>query len=129
VLRRRSFFQGHARGRGKDVLWVGTDGAELTDEGWGRGDTHMLGMLLPGEHADERDARGRSIRGDTLLLLVNGGPGDLPVVLPVASEPGRWHVLVDTAEPGTLPEGGRAHAGDGPVELRAHALLLLRHGS
>jgi glycogen operon protein len=129
VLRRRSFFHGHEPGRGQDVVWLGTDGAELGEEGWARGDTHMLGMLLPGEHADERDARGRSIRGDTLLLLLNGGPHELPVALPPVAEPGRWHVLVDTAEPETLPEDGVARSGDGPVALRPHSMMLLRHGA
>ncbi|MHC5211416.1 MAG: glycogen debranching protein GlgX [Planctomycetota bacterium] len=129
VLRRRSFFQGHAPGRGKDVLWLGSDGAELTDETWDRGDTHMLGMLLPGEHADERDAHGRSISGDTLLLLVNGGKDEVPVTLPDVAEAGSWHILVDTAEPGHLPEGGEAWSGPGAILLRAHALMLLRHGS
>jgi glycogen operon protein len=129
VLRRRSYFKGHAPGRGKDVLWLGADGHELTDAGWTRGDTHMLGMLLPGEHADERDARGNPIRAETLLLLVNGGPNELPVTLPAAFAAEHWSVLLDTAQAGPVPEQGRPRADEGPVALRPHALMLLRHGA
>ena len=73
------------------------------------------------------DSPGRSIRADPLLLLLNGGEQELPVTLPVVSDSGRWHVLVDTADADEPPTGRGAPPADEPVLLRAHALMLLQH--
>ena len=83
VLRRRSFFSGMLDGgRQKDVMWVRADGAEMTDEDWSDPENRVLGMLIPGRATDERDERGRRIRGDTVLLLLNGGSRSRKVTLP-----------------------------------------------
>ncbi|NIN50984.1 MAG: hypothetical protein GTN62_12885, partial [Gemmatimonadales bacterium] len=55
----------------KDLFWLRPDGQELTDDDWRDPDNRVLGMLIPGEATDEVDERGRFIKGDTLLLLLN----------------------------------------------------------
>jgi len=129
VLRRNSFFQGRARGElaasgtggtaaEKDVYWVRADGQELSTDDWNRPDAHVLGMLLPGDYADERDEAGRPLPAETLLLLVNGGAEPVELALPPQVAPGGWEILLDTTD-------DRA-AGPAPARLEAHALLLLR---
>ena len=131
VLRRTSFFLGRAKGElealaategadvdalEKDVYWVRADGQELATEDWGRPDAHVLGMLLPGHHADDPGAAGRTAA--TLLLLLNGGAEPVPLTLPAQTGPGRWEILLDTSDD--------AAAGPAPAELVPHSLLLLR---
>ncbi|HEU4628318.1 MAG TPA: hypothetical protein VFS08_01185, partial [Gemmatimonadaceae bacterium] len=128
VLRRRHFFQGSRTCDNgmKEVTWLRADGGEFGQDDWHRGDNHVLGMLINGAATDETDDRGRPVRGDTLLLLLNGGDGDVPFALPEVPEAGGWFVLVNTVE----GEGGDGHAiRQGPVTLAAHSAMLLRHGS
>jgi isoamylase len=124
VLRRRSFFSGRPFAEGlKDVAWVRADGGEMTLADWAEPKNQVLGMLIHGEATDEVDERGRPIRGDTLVLLLNAGARSRTFFLPAMPEPGAWHELVNTARPGTvLIEGGE-------VELVAHSLVLLSYGA
>jgi glycogen operon protein len=122
VLRRRSFFSGTLDGGGrKDVMWIRADGAELTDEDWADPENRVLGMLIPGRATDERDERGRRIRGDTVLLLLNGGNRSRKVTLPRVEGGGIWHEILQTANPGPARAIRRE-----AINLRAHSLVLLR---
>jgi glycogen operon protein len=122
VLRRRSFFSGTLDGGGrKDVMWIRADGAELTDEDWADPENRVLGMLIPGRATDERDERGRRIRGDTVLLLLNGGNRSRKVTLPRIEGGGIWHEILQTANPGPARAIRRE-----AINLRAHSLVLLR---
>jgi glycogen operon protein len=122
VLRRRSFFSGMLDGgRRKDVMWVRADGEEMTDEDWGDPENRILGMLIPGRATDERDERGRRIRGDTVLLLLNGGNRSRKLMLPRLEGGGIWHEILQTTNPGP-PRTIKRDA----LNLRAHSLILLR---
>jgi glycogen operon protein len=124
VLRRRSFFTGrpvHPEGV-KDLMWIRSDGAEMTDRDWNDAHNHVLGMLIDGHATDEVDERGRPIYGDTLLLLLNAESRSRFVQLPKLSAPGAWQELVNTAR----PDGSRAVKAPG-VNLVAHSLILLRY--
>src|SRR5262249_11168287 len=100
----------------KDVTWLRPDGAELADEDWHREGTHALGMLLRGEASDEIDDRGRTVAGETLLLLLNGGPEACTFALPPV---GTWRVLLNTASPSKHQRSAET------CELRRHSLVLL----
>ena len=127
VLRRRHFFRGKdaSSPTGKDVMWVRPDGHEMQQGDWQNPDNHVLGMLLSGEATDEVDDRGRPLKGDTLLLLLNGGEGGCRFALPAVQESGSWSVLLDSAheERTGPPEDGSS------VTVDAHSLVLLRHGT
>jgi glycogen operon protein len=97
VLRRRKFLSGR-RSVSPDVLWLRSDGEEMTDADWANGEGRTLGVLLDGDAILETDARGGRIVGDTLLILLNAGAIDLPVVLTKKKGP-RWERLLDTAAP------------------------------
>jgi glycogen operon protein len=99
VLRRRNFFRGKATGLGeeKDLAWLRPDGTEMTDRDWGDRHVHALGMLIHGEASDEIDGRGRPVRGNTLLLLVNAQEAKQAFALPALTKPGNWLEVVNTA--------------------------------
>ena len=124
VLRRRHFFRGKMSSKsGKDVTWVRADGQEMQLADWRDPDTRVLGMLIDGEATDEMDDRGRPIRGDTLLLVLNAGAADVRFELPRVQEEGAWVQLMDTA----LEE--HQVVTTGWVAVAAHSVVLLQHGS
>ena len=127
VLRRRHFFRGkdpHSP-TGKDVMWVRPDGQEMQQGDWQDTERRVLGMLISGEATDEVDDRGRPIKGDTLLLLLNGAETDCKFLLPRVAEDGSWMMLLDSAHGERL---GRPEDG-GSATVAAHSVVLLRHGT
>ena len=122
ALRRRYFFRGHPVGGGaKDVTWLRADGREMTDAEWKDNDSHSLGMLIRGEAADEIDERGRPIKGDTLLLVVNNREGEEGWCLPRLEIPGTWVLTVDTERPTVVDEPVSE------ITLAPFSLVLLRY--
>ena len=65
----------------------------------------------------------RPIRGDTLLLIVNGDAREADFVLPSPAEPGLWVELVDSA--GGVPRDVTGVA----MTVAPHSLVLLRYGT
>ncbi|MGH8982231.1 MAG: glycogen debranching protein GlgX, partial [Acidimicrobiales bacterium] len=125
ILRRRNFLTGAVvpGTQTKDVTWIRPDGEEMKDEDWADTSNRSLGMLLYGRAVDEVDARGRSARGQTLLLLLNAGMRPRPYTLPRVQEPGRWEELVNTARPSRFARDVRNHT----VRLAAQSSVVLRH--
>jgi isoamylase len=123
VLRRQDFLTGEPVGAPgeRDVTWIRTDGAEMTEQDWSDPENRVLGMLIAGRAADEVDERGRRSFGDTLLLLLNGGARSRLVVLPRLDSPGVWERLLDTAKPGARLINRST------VSLTGHSTILLRH--
>jgi isoamylase len=122
VLRRRHFFKGLPAEGGvqKDVTWIGVDGRELSDDRWHDGSLNTLGMLVDGDATDETDDRGRPIRGNTVLLLLNGADRVNRFTLPRLEKEGRWVVMVDSAT-----GGWRETQGDG-LPMAPHSVVLLQ---
>jgi len=122
ILRRRNFLTGRPIGGGNpDVAWVRPDGTEMTDEDWRNPETRTLGMLLQGRAADDVDERGRTVFGETVLLLLNGGTRSRLYTLPRMDRAGVWEELLNTAHPG--PRLVKQQT----VNLTAHSTILLRH--
>lgn len=121
VLRRRSFFRGTPVGAEaqKDVAWIRQDGSEMTEADWHDPKRHVLGMLIHGDATDEVDERGRLITGDTLLLIVNGGPDPAMFRLPTLEQIGLWRETINTARP------GRRFVDLGDLSVPPHSLILL----
>jgi isoamylase len=131
VFRRHRFFAGDpVSDKGfKDVMWLRSDGAEMTIEDWGTARNHLLGMLIPGDASDDVDERGRPNRGQTLLLLLNASnrarhfmmptiPGMGPTPAPAAAN-GHWQEVVNTAQQThRVPKGGG-------INVAPHSLVLL----
>jgi pullulanase/glycogen debranching enzyme len=68
------------------------------------------------------DERGHAVRGDTLLLVLNGGEQNVEFNLPSLDGGKIWVVMVDTARRELPVVRGSA------VDLQAHSLMLLRFG-
>jgi glycogen operon protein len=94
----------------------------MSEDDWRDPNTHVLGVMIHGPATDEKDERGRPVRGDTLLLLVNGGSRSRYFALPRFEGSGAWQEELNTARPGGRPIKG------GGLNLVAHSLVLLRHG-
>ena len=125
VLQRRKFFQGRSiRGESvRDVVWLTPLGHEMTDQDWHKHYTRCLGMRLEGQMSDEIDDRGRSITGDTLLILFNSHSDPIPFRLPPHTTGESWESVLDTASD---PEMSRLHADDlYPLQAKSLAVLKL----
>ncbi len=126
TLRRRHFFRGAVVDEGstqKDVTWLRADGREMTDADWNDPSAHLLGMLIDGAATDEVDERGHAVRGDTLLLVLNGGEQNATVTLPAIAGRKIWVTMIDTAVP-EMPAIRKK-----TIEVQAHSLVLLRYGA
>ncbi|GJG85136.1 glycogen operon protein GlgX homolog [Gemmatimonadetes bacterium T265] len=137
VLRRRSFFRGRPVGAAgaKDLAWLRPDGSEMTQHDWNDRSRRTLGMLINGDAADETDDRGRPVKGDTMLLILNGGYDPVRFTLPVvAGAPplggahdghgSGWATLLDTAN-----DDARGEITGKTLRVQGFSLVLLRYGS
>ncbi len=121
VFSRRQFFADDpvSDALGKDIVWVRPDGAEMQVDDWKDGENRLLGMLIHGEASDEQDERGRRIKGQTLLLFLNGSNRAKACKLPDLKERGYWHEIVNTAQPThRIPKGTT-------LNVAPHSLVLL----
>src|SRR6185503_18859670 len=110
------------KGGPKDLSWIRPDGREMTHDDWHNPDSHAVGMLIYGDATDETDDRGRPIKGETLLLLLNGAERDVAFTLPTIDGDGIWAEMIDTAF-------RELHVvTSGVVELARFSLILLRYG-
>jgi isoamylase len=122
VLRRQRFFTGQVVGKGrKDVRWLRRDGREMTDADWGNHERQSLAMVLDGGLIPDRTSTGDRITDDTLAVLLHSSEDPCDWFLP----PGRWEVLIDTAQPGE-PSGTRSVASGDPLPVTPRSLVVLR---
>lgn len=124
VLRRRTFFQGRKiRGsQVEDVAWFEPSGQEMSDEAWEAGFVKCLGVRWAGDAIGELDARGKPIRGDTLLLLFNAHHEPIPFTLPADGARQLWRRVLDTASPRARRRTWRVGQAY-PLKARSLALL------
>lgn len=126
IFHRRRFFDGqtiHDSDLG-DILWVSPSGNEMTSEEWATTNTRSLGMILNGAGMKEYDERGRLIKDDIFLLLLNGWWKTVPFTLPGVASYSRWEQLLDTHIP-DIPTGEDALANT-VYNLGARSLTLFR---
>jgi isoamylase len=126
ALQRRKYFHGRSiRGaEAKDIYWLDSTGREMTDEAWNAPSVHSLGILMVGNVLDEVDERGRQVRGDTLLILLNAHAETVTFALPAASEGTAWMRAFDTIAPRVEEcayEGGATY----PLQSRTLAAFIL----
>ncbi len=124
VLQRRHFFQGQPlHGKGvKDVTWFDATGAEMTDEAWAIGWVRSFGVRWAGDFIPGTDERGRTLLGDTLLLLFNAHHESLPFRLPRLKQGQIWGFVFDTSE-ATEPAERAISSRIYPLDPRSMALL------
>ena len=125
VLRRRQFFRGQLVSPvgHKDLTWVRWDGEEMGPDQWNDPNNRFLGMLIDGNATDETDDRGRPIKGDTMLLVVNSGDQPITFKPPAVAGEGMWLEVVDTA----MEDAHEMRISDST--LKPFSLQLLRFGT
>jgi isoamylase len=124
VLRRRHFFRGEPtiKGGPKDLSWIHAGGREMTGDDWNDPNNHALGMLIYGEATDETDDRGRPVKGETMLLLLNAGDTEVTFTTPTIEGEGIWAEMVDSAHRELRV------VTTGSLIVDPFALVLLRYG-
>jgi glycogen operon protein len=127
VLQRRKYFHGRAiRGaEAKDIYWLDPSGREMTDEAWNAPFARSLGVLMVGNALDEVDERGRQVRGDTVLILLNAHLDQVSFALPTVSSGTAWIRAFDTIAPSVEErpyDGGESY----PLQGRTLAAFVLR---
>jgi len=125
AFRRRDFFSGRPiRGGGvKDILWLKSDGLEMTTEEWERENARCLGVYLAGAGLTERDRRGQQLHDDDFLMLFSAHQDDVRFVMP-ALQGDPWRALLDTAFENGEPAAARYAPGES-YALRGRSLALL----
>ena len=129
VFRRQHFFQGRQIRRGdlKDITWLRPDGQEMEDEEWNHAFARSLGVFLGGEMLGEYDRRGRAVRDDNFLLLLNAHHE--PVTFTLITPPsGGWSLVFDTHEEPAFPRAPRHLNGGHRYEVRERSVVVLRDG-
>src|SRR5271165_500844 len=127
VFHRRRFFQGRPiKGASvKDVLWLNPSGNEISEYEWRDPSLHCLGMFLSGEGVDETDERGRKLRDENFLVLLNASPADLAFILPAFCPSGRWRAWMDTSHESGLRPADTHDAGEAyPLQARSLVILM-----
>jgi isoamylase len=123
LFRRRTYFRGRAvrDPQMKDISWLNTDGAEMSDDDWNKSSARSLGVLISGRGLTERDELGRLVEDDDILLLLNGHDDTIAFTLP-AQEGERWDALLDTSD---AAFGGKHYGSGASYSLQARSLVLL----
>lgn len=101
VFHRRRFFHGQQLqgSTNREILWVGTDGKEMSIEAWNSSFVRCLGVQLFGTALDV-DERGEDVTGDTVLLMFNADHDVMiPFVLPPTGSAHPWELVFDSAAP------------------------------
>ncbi|MFV2176202.1 glycogen debranching protein GlgX [Actinomadura sp. LOL_016] len=137
VFRRRRFFRGDQRKRKArgarakpenlpDLVWFRPSGEEMTDRDWRAGFNKSLNVFLNGDAIGEPDRRGRQIRDDSFMILINAHDGDLAFVLPPAPYGQLWTKVLDTADPLLAEEEWPAVKPRETVPVTARSIQVLR---
>ncbi len=105
VFRRRRFFTGRGTGAAADIAWLTPAYDSMTDQDWNVGFAKSLGVFLNGDAITEPDPRGRRVRDDSFLLLINAGSEPVEFTLPGAEYGERWE------SPSTPPTPTRSATG------------------
>jgi isoamylase len=131
ALRRRQYATG---ARTEDIRWFTPSGAAMTDSDWGAGWTRSVVAYLDGRRDADRDARGRLILDDDLLLVVNGWWEGLGFTVPDVGSPRNWRRELDTYDLGAgsgangregAAGGGETFAPGSTIRVGPRSLVLL----
>ncbi len=128
VFCRRLFFQGRdIVGAGvKDITWLMPLGREMSNDEWNHSHARCLGLFLAGDAINEYDERGRRIRDDNFILLLNSHHEDIPFVLPDEPAHARWEAVIDTHYDDGRAPADRYYSSHATYPLHKRSMALLR---
>jgi glycogen operon protein len=118
VFSRRRFLQDD------QVAWLAPDGRQMTEQDWDKEYTRCLGVYLCGTAIERIDRRGRPVKDDNFLVLVNAHHETIPFVLPQFRPGSYWHRVLDTTETDAREAQRFEPASHYPLQGRSLALLV-----
>jgi isoamylase len=127
VFRRPKYFQGRRiRGTGqKDIVWLDTEGTEMSAEIWTSGIHRVLGVILSGDTMDVRDRHGEPIKDDTFMLLFNAHHE--PVTFSLAGKQDvSWELLINTDDEAGFLANPTGHASGDEFEVASRSVCVFR---
>jgi isoamylase len=124
-LRRRTFFQGRPirSTNVKDIMWLRSDGREMSDEDWNTSWSRCIGVFLAGEIPKEVDKKGNPLVDDSLIIIVNSYHDSIHFKMPELKA--KWQVEFDTGTPG-LRSGEKTVSSDDIIEVIGRSILLMK---
>jgi len=127
IFRRPKYFLGRRlSGTGmKDIMWLDTDGSEMTVEDWESGVARCVGMLLSGDTLEVRNKHGEPIRDDTYLMLFNAHHEPVKFALPGKQEV-NWEMTLDTRLESGFPDKPDTHPAGDEWEVMERSMCVLR---
>jgi isoamylase len=129
LFHRHNFFQGRTIrpfDELKDIVWLRSDGQEMTDADWTSSSVKCIGVLYDGEDHNEIDQNGNPLIDDTLLMILNSYRDPIRFTLPATPSGGRWEILIDTVSPVFKP-GRKTIKSAESLEIGGLSFLLLKH--
>jgi isoamylase len=127
VFRRRDFFQGRPLHGSAvhDIVWLQPDGTQMSDDAWRSEHARALAIFLAGDGLNEQDDRGRPVRDDSFVLMLNAGEQAVAFTLPAALALPAGTLLVATAN-AEAPVAPLPFDPSVPWTLPGRALALVR---
>jgi isoamylase len=134
-LRREAFFRGQPMNGSslKDIVWLKSDGTEMSHDDWFTSWVQSIGLLLPRDGLTDIDECGVRRTDDTLLLLLNASEYPVIYTLPIVSnsvdttDGGAtvyWEIEVDTSDP-SLPASRQLAHDARTLDVASRTMLLL----
>ena len=125
-LHRRKFFQDRSikHENAQDILWLRSDGEEMTEDEWSQGWMKTIGLYLNGRTIADVDELGEPVRDDSFLILMNCHVESVDFTLPKIDGVADWHIVIDTNAGTVEPEVTLAL--DHVATLERQSFLMLR---
>jgi len=95
----------------------------MTDQAWNARSVRSLGVLMVGDALEEVDERGRPVRGDTLLILLNAHHAEVRFALPTIAPHAAWARVIDTI---AAHVEERRYPGGAPYPLQGRTLAIFQ---
>jgi glycogen operon protein len=126
IFQRRNFFHGRPiRGSNiKDVMWLRSDGQEMTDQDWNSSWIRCFGVFLAGNVPDEVNEKGLPLHDDSMIWIMNSHHDSITFVVPQFLPDSQWQIVFDTNNPDADAGQNPITAGDS-LDIQGCSLLLL----
>lgn len=127
IFRRTKYFQGRRiRGTGvKDIMWLDTDGTEMSAENWNSGVHRVLGVMFSGDTMDVRDRHGAPLKDDTFLLLFNAHHEEVTFTL-AGKRDVSWELLLNTELESGFLDDPTTHTSGEELIVAERSMCVLR---
>jgi isoamylase len=126
VVERRNFFQGRPiRGSTtKDIMWLRSDGQEMSDQDWNSSWIRCIGLFLAGTVPGEVDEKGMPLNDNSIVLILNSYHENVQFMVPNFLEDKIWHVVLDTCNVDLKPRSRTVNTGE-YIPIPGRSLILL----